>query len=154
GLLDHRETDAVLDGAARIEVLELGQDARLHIASDPVEPDDRRIADKLQDGGIVASHRPAKLSPPFLYPLPGSSADPGHPILRRKEDQCVLVGWSRQERLHSPSSQREESQPRSRPGFSTVERPTRSVDTNGRSWLPVSLARRGVGSSASSPRRQ
>ena len=42
GLLDHREADPVLDRAAGVEVLELGQDPRVARRREPVEPHDRR----------------------------------------------------------------------------------------------------------------
>ena len=42
GLLDHREADPVLDRAARVQVLELGEDAGVARRREPVEPYDRR----------------------------------------------------------------------------------------------------------------
>ena len=56
GGLDHREPDAVLHGAARVEVLELGEDRPGHVARDPVEPDDRRRPDQVEDARILARH--------------------------------------------------------------------------------------------------
>jgi hypothetical protein len=56
GLLDHREADPVLDRAAGIDVLQLGEESRLDACADRVETDDRRVADELEDGGIFARH--------------------------------------------------------------------------------------------------
>ena len=50
GALDHREADAVLHGAAGVQVLELREQLRLHAAADSVEPHDRRVPDELEDG--------------------------------------------------------------------------------------------------------
>ena len=54
GRLDHRQADAVLDRAARVEHLELGQEERLalgrtQVAGDPADPDERRVADQVED---------------------------------------------------------------------------------------------------------
>ena len=54
GRLDHRQPDAVLDRAARVEHLELGEDQRLavgraEVAGDAGEPDERRVADEVED---------------------------------------------------------------------------------------------------------
>ena len=57
GLLDHREADPVLDRAARVEVLELGEDPGVARRGEPVEPHDRRAADEVEDGRILARHR-------------------------------------------------------------------------------------------------
>ncbi len=62
GCLDHREPDAVLDGAARIEHLELGEDERETVrgtepAQQTVDPDERRLPDEVEDRlGVL--HRP------------------------------------------------------------------------------------------------
>src|SRR2546430_2018711 len=61
GLLDHNKPDPVLDRAAGVEVLELGQDLRLDVATERVEPDDRCVADELQSGGILARHAQGSL---------------------------------------------------------------------------------------------
>jgi hypothetical protein len=57
GLLDHREADPVLHGSTRIEVLELGEDPRVTGRREPVEPDDRRAPDEVEDGRILPRHR-------------------------------------------------------------------------------------------------
>jgi hypothetical protein len=59
--LDHRQADPVLDRAARIEHLHLGEQERLSIgraevARDPTDPDERGVADEVEDGLDVA-HR-------------------------------------------------------------------------------------------------
>src|SRR5205085_11073847 len=56
GLLDHAEPDPVFDGAPRIQVVELRQQSRLDVAADLVQPDDRRVADELEHGGVLAGH--------------------------------------------------------------------------------------------------
>ena len=57
GLLDHREADPVLDGSAGVQVLELGEDPRVARRREPVEPDDRRAPDELENGRILPRHR-------------------------------------------------------------------------------------------------
>jgi hypothetical protein len=59
--LDHGEADAILDGAARIEHLHLGEQERLairraEVAGDPAKPDERRVTDEVEDRLDVA-HR-------------------------------------------------------------------------------------------------
>ena len=54
GRLDHRQADPVLDRAARVERLELGEDERLvleaaEVAGDAGQPDERRVADEIED---------------------------------------------------------------------------------------------------------
>src|SRR5262249_55286677 len=56
GLLDHREADAVLHSPARIEELELREDGPGDVARYPVEPDDRRPPDQVEDARILARH--------------------------------------------------------------------------------------------------
>ena len=50
GLVDHGHADAVLDAAARIERLELDQDPRRHTLAQPMQRDQRRSADRVEDG--------------------------------------------------------------------------------------------------------
>ena len=57
GRLDHRDRDPVLDRAARVEVLELGEHRRRARGHDVLEPDERRVAHQLQQRRILASHR-------------------------------------------------------------------------------------------------
>jgi hypothetical protein len=57
GLLDHREPDPVLDRAARVEELELRKNPGVPRRGEPVEPDDRRVPDEVEDGRILARHR-------------------------------------------------------------------------------------------------
>ena len=57
GGLDHRETDAVLDRAAGVEELRLRPHRRFHARRHPVQPDQRRPADRLEDGGVRLSVR-------------------------------------------------------------------------------------------------
>ena len=56
GGLDHREPDPVLVRAARVQELELREDRPGHVARDPVEPDDRRVADQVEHGRVLARH--------------------------------------------------------------------------------------------------
>ena len=53
GRLDHREPDPVLVRAARVHELELGEDDAGHVLRDAVEPDDRRVADEVDQGWVV-----------------------------------------------------------------------------------------------------
>ena len=62
GGLDHGQSDAVLDRAARVEHLQLGQDERLpirrpddiQVTRDTGQSDQRRVADQVEDGlGVV-----------------------------------------------------------------------------------------------------
>ena len=57
GGLDHRHPDPVLVRAARIQVLELREQRRRDVAADPVEPDDRRLADEVEQRRVLARHR-------------------------------------------------------------------------------------------------
>ena len=62
GRFDHRQPDAVLDRPARVEHLHLRQQERLSIdgaevAGDPADPDERRVADQIQDGLGVLHRR-------------------------------------------------------------------------------------------------
>ena len=55
GGLDHRQPDAVLDRAAGVEHLELGEQQRLplertEVADDARDPDEGRVADEVEDG--------------------------------------------------------------------------------------------------------
>ena len=52
--LHHGESDAVLHAAAGIEVLELGQDRRGAVARHFSQPNERRVADRLQHRFVVA----------------------------------------------------------------------------------------------------
>ena len=62
GRLDHRQADAVLHGAARVEHLQLGQEQRpaldrSEVAGQARDPDERRVADEVDDRfGVL--HRP------------------------------------------------------------------------------------------------
>src|SRR5258706_6831725 len=59
GSLDHGQPDAVLHRAARVERLELRKDERLafqrpEVAWDPRQPDERGVADEVENGlGIL-----------------------------------------------------------------------------------------------------
>ena len=48
GGLDHRHPDPVLVRAAGVQVLELREQRRLHVAADPVESHDGRLADEVE----------------------------------------------------------------------------------------------------------
>src|SRR5581483_10714748 len=49
GLLDHREPDSVLHAAARVQLLELGEDGRLESARHLLEPHERGVPDEIED---------------------------------------------------------------------------------------------------------
>ena len=51
GVLDHRERDAVLDAAAGVAALELGDDLGAALGHDAVEPHHRRVADEVENAG-------------------------------------------------------------------------------------------------------
>ena len=61
-VLEHREPDAVLDAAARVELLELGQDQRPEPLGDLAQPDQRGVADQVEDA-LDVLHCPAILVP-------------------------------------------------------------------------------------------
>ena len=65
GGFDHREPDPVLVRPARVQELELGEDRPRHVARDAVEPDDRRVADQVDHGWVVAGHGRAEAYPPL-----------------------------------------------------------------------------------------
>ena len=54
--LDHRDPDPVLDRAAGVQVLELDHDRRGPCGDDPLQPDERRVADELEDGRVLPGH--------------------------------------------------------------------------------------------------
>src|SRR5262249_20055150 len=56
GLLDHREPDPVLHRSAGVQVLELRDQPRTDAAPDRIEADDRRVADELQNRGVLPGH--------------------------------------------------------------------------------------------------
>jgi hypothetical protein len=68
GLLDHREADPVLDRAARVEELELGEDPRMARRREPFEPDDRRAADEVEKRSDTPAASPGSLD---RYARPG-----------------------------------------------------------------------------------
>ena len=53
--LDHREADAVLHGAAGVQVLELREELARDVAGEALEPDDRRVPDELEHGRVLAA---------------------------------------------------------------------------------------------------
>jgi hypothetical protein len=57
GGLDHRHPDPVLVRSAGIQVFELCEQRRLDVPADPVEADDRRLADQVEQRGVLAGHR-------------------------------------------------------------------------------------------------
>ena len=57
GRVDHRDRDPVLDRAARVEELELGEDGRRVVGHDVLEPNERGVADQLEQRRILARHR-------------------------------------------------------------------------------------------------
>ena len=65
GRLDHRHPDPVLVRAAGVQVLELGEQGRLDIARDPFEPDDRGMADQVEQRWVLAGHRRVSLRNPY-----------------------------------------------------------------------------------------
>ncbi len=67
GRLDHREPDAVLHGAAGVQVLELREELAGNVALETLEPHDRRVPDELEDGGeLAARHRARSLLRPSI----------------------------------------------------------------------------------------
>ena len=55
GVLDQRARDAVLDRAGRVVGLELGPDAHARLGRQPLELDERRVADRLDDVAVAAA---------------------------------------------------------------------------------------------------
>ena len=55
GVLDHRPRDAVLDRARGVVALELGPDADARLGRDPLQLDQRRVADGLDDVAVPAA---------------------------------------------------------------------------------------------------
>ena len=47
---DHRQTNAVLDRAARIQKFDFRDDGRARRGAEPRQPHQRRVADRVQDG--------------------------------------------------------------------------------------------------------
>ena len=76
--LDHRHPDPVLVRAAGIQVLQLREQGRLDVARDPVEPDDRRVADQVEQRRVLAGHRRGAYAIRTL-PQPRSAGPPMAP---------------------------------------------------------------------------
>src|SRR6185436_10884328 len=55
GVLDQRARDAVLDGAGGITRLELRPDAHARLRREPLQLDERRVADRLHDVAVAAA---------------------------------------------------------------------------------------------------
>ena len=72
GLVDHGDRGAVLDAAARVEQLDLGDQVALEIRADPAQPDHRRVADQVEQ----RVRRPA--SPELGVLSGGGMPDLGH----------------------------------------------------------------------------
>jgi hypothetical protein len=68
GRLDHREADPVLDGAAGVQVLELGEELAGHVAPKTVESHDRRPADEVEDRRVLAARHAAEAYRPDVVP--------------------------------------------------------------------------------------
>src|SRR4029077_14224555 len=60
GLLDHRQTDPVLDATARIELLELCQLGRSDAARDLLQTHHRRVSDEVEDA-VGKLHVPKRI---------------------------------------------------------------------------------------------
>ena len=56
GLFDQLDPDPVLHRAAGADVLELREDGRRVLGNDALEPRERRVADEVEDGRILARH--------------------------------------------------------------------------------------------------
>ena len=69
GILEHRQTDTVLDTATRVELLELGKDQRPEPLGDLAQPDQRGVADQVEDA-LDVFHFPV-----ILVPAAGGSRD-------------------------------------------------------------------------------
>jgi len=57
GGFDQRQADAVLERAAGLQIFELGEEHGPAGPAELLEADDRRAADELQHGRVVARHR-------------------------------------------------------------------------------------------------
>ena len=71
GSLDHRDPDPVLHGPAGVEVLELGDDGARVLGNQPLEADERGVADEVEDGRILARHSAKSV---LALPSAGSGA--------------------------------------------------------------------------------
>jgi hypothetical protein len=101
GGLDHREPDPVLHGPARVQVFELREELARHLATEPREPDDRRLADELEDGRILAArHRALSL----LRALASTGAGRKLRLDRGREREPLANTWVELLRLFSPSA--------------------------------------------------
>src|SRR5207302_6014272 len=61
---DHGQADAVFDTAARIQLLQLGEDGRLDTGRDLVEPDERGVPDEIKNALVVLHRTPTRDSIP------------------------------------------------------------------------------------------
>src|SRR5207342_3169565 len=60
GRFDHRQADPVLHRAAWIQVLELCEELAGNVTAQALEPDDRSVADELENGRVLASRHGRK----------------------------------------------------------------------------------------------
>jgi hypothetical protein len=58
GLLDQLDADPVLDRPAGADVLELGEHGRGVVGNDALQPRERRMADEVENGRVLARHAP------------------------------------------------------------------------------------------------
>ena len=75
GLLDHRQPDPVLDAAARVQLLELGQDGRLEAGGDLVEAHQGRVPDEVENALVSNFTAPQRdsIRPPMPARVPARS---------------------------------------------------------------------------------
>ncbi len=97
GRLDHGQADPVLDRSARVQVLELGNDAGRQAAGHPLQADQRGVADQVENGGILAGHLGHSTAGPdpvrlLVRPHVGEEeAPPGRPPVVPADDDGARV---------------------------------------------------------------
>ena len=84
GGLDHPDADPILHGPARVQHLELGQDGRPDASGDRVQPDERRVAHRVQE-------RVEHLHPDPL-PVAALRSGPYRATPRGRASACSAVG--------------------------------------------------------------
>ena len=94
GRLDHRQADAVLDRAARVEHLELGEEQRLalaraEVARDAREAHERRLAHEVEDRLGVAHPRPSMRPRRGAHGRAADGSAPDRARERRKYGWCL-----------------------------------------------------------------
>ena len=111
--VDHPDGDAVLDAAARVEVLDFRQDCGSDALSHPAQLDQRRVADQAHDG-VVITHSVSLVD---LAIAGGRLAEASNPRTDRdRRHTCAIRSRVGSERLFGEAARRAPSAGRRKSG--------------------------------------